>query len=58
MKDDDLGKTEPSADMRSMAKSLRETFVALRLEGFTENQAIAIIGQMLASIAPPPDQNE
>lgn len=39
---------EPSADLRQAAKGLREMYVALIEEGFTETQALVIIGQMVA----------
>jgi len=39
---------EPSADLRSAAKGLFQVFVALKNEGFTEQQALVILGQMLA----------
>lgn len=38
---------EPGADMRQAAKAMRGVFVALVHEGFTENQALVIVGQML-----------
>lgn len=40
---------EPTADLRTMAAMLRQTFVALTQEGFSEQQALAIIGQILAA---------
>lgn len=40
--------TEPSAELRQMASMLWQTFVALTGEGFSEQQALVIIGQMLA----------
>ncbi len=46
------GPTEPSADLRELASILRQTFVALTMEEFTENQALVIIGQMLAANRP------
>jgi hypothetical protein len=36
---------EASAGMRQMARMLRDMFVALRQEGFTRDEAVAIIGQ-------------
>jgi hypothetical protein len=42
-------KIEPSSDIRQLAALLRQTFIALQDEGFTEKQAIAIIGEILAS---------
>lgn len=42
-------KTEPSADLRQLASTMRQTFVALTDEGFTEQQALQIIGALLAA---------
>lgn len=41
------GWVEPSADMREFAHNLREMFVALVAEGFTETQALSVIGHTL-----------
>lgn len=41
------GPTEPSADLRGMASSLWQMYVALTLEGFSEAQALTIIGQII-----------
>lgn len=41
--------TEPSADLRQAASAMWQMFVALTREGFTEQQALIIIGQMLSS---------
>lgn len=43
------GPIEPAADLREMASILRQTFIALKQEGFTEQQALIIIGQLLAA---------
>ena len=43
------GPTEPSADLRELASVMWQTFVALVREGFTEQQALVIIGHILAS---------
>lgn len=43
------GPVEPSADAREFAKACHQIFVALTLEGFTEQQALAVIGQMIAA---------
>lgn len=40
---------EPAADLRVAARQLRELFVALVNEGFTEAQALRIIGNVLDS---------
>lgn len=39
---------EPSAAMREAARALREMFVALIREGFTDRQAERIIGMAIA----------
>lgn len=57
MSDDDFNKTsvpeirliEPSADLRKAAKDLRQMFIALVNEDFSEKQALAIIGHILAA---------
>lgn len=41
------GPVEPSAEARIGAANLRQTFLALVAEDFTEQQALVIIGQML-----------
>jgi hypothetical protein len=43
------GPVEPSADLRELANMLRQTYVALTLEGFTAQEALIIIGQILAA---------
>ncbi|AHH98351.1 hypothetical protein [Kutzneria albida] len=43
------GPIEPSADLRKLASVLRQTYIALIAEGFTEHQALVIIGQILAA---------
>lgn len=45
----DPGQTEPSADLRELANGLHQAFIALTREGFTEQQALTIIGHMLAA---------
>lgn len=42
-----MNPVEPSADQRSAAKNLHEMFVALTNEGFTETQALTILGYVL-----------
>ena len=39
---------EPSAESRTAARQLREYYVALVREGFTETEALRIIGMILA----------
>lgn len=46
------GPIEPNADARQFAAAMWQMFVALTKEGFTERQALVIIGQMLAANAP------
>lgn len=43
------GPMEPSADLRASANQLRQMFVALTTEGFTSNEALVIIGTILAA---------
>lgn len=40
---------EPSAGYREMAKNFREIFVALVHEGFTEQQALGIMADLMRS---------
>lgn len=46
------GPTEPSADMRQTASLLWQMYVALTLEGFSEQQALTIIGYAIAASNP------
>jgi len=46
------GPREPSADLRQAAGALREMFIALCNEGFSEAQALAIIGNILRGQMP------
>ncbi len=41
--------TEPSADIRVFASAMWQMYVALTLEGFSEQQALVVIGQMLVA---------
>lgn len=43
------GPIEPAADKRQAAYELRQMYLALTQEGFTEREALAIIGQILAA---------
>lgn len=47
-----MNPTEPAADLRQLASTVWQTFVALQAEGFSEKQALTIIGQMLAAASP------
>lgn len=38
---------EPSADMRKAARACRDLYLALRAEGFTESEALVIIGHVI-----------
>lgn len=40
---------EPSADIRQAASAVRQMFVALVQDGFTESQALVIVGHMIAT---------
>ena len=42
-------KTEPTAEMRQAANGCWQLFTALGDEGFTDQQALVIIGQMLTA---------
>lgn len=41
------GREEASADMRTMARALRDMYVALIAEGFTVPEALTIIGHAI-----------
>ena len=41
---------EPTADARALAALLRNNYVALRREGFTEMQALVMLGTFLGTI--------
>lgn len=45
------GPIEPNADARQFAGFCFQIFTALMLEGFNEQQALVIIGQMIAANA-------
>lgn len=45
------GPVEPAADLRQLASALRQMYVALTMEGFTEQQALVIIGQCISANA-------
>ncbi len=44
-----MGQTEPSADLREMASMLWQTHVALTGSGFTEEQSLRIISELIGS---------
>lgn len=46
------GQVEPSANARQMARACRDIYVALTQEGFSETQALRILGAVLAANAP------
>jgi len=39
---------EPSADLRTFANFLHQAYVALVAEGFTEKQALAVLGTVIS----------
>ena len=52
MTPDDLGKREPSADARVFARNLRDMHLALLAEGFSERDALDIIGRAIIAASP------
>jgi hypothetical protein len=46
------GPVEPSADIRAMAKNLRQMYLALTMEGFSQTEALKIIGLILIGAQP------
>ena len=46
------GPIEPSAVQREVARAVRQIFVALVAEGFTEDQALKIVGEILRAQSP------
>jgi hypothetical protein len=40
---------EPAADMREAAKGVRQMFVALVHEGFSEHQALMVVAEIIRS---------
>lgn len=49
---------EPSADHRVFASQVRQTFLALVQEGFSEPQALLLVQTIIASQAQRPPGNE
>lgn len=47
-------KREPSADLRTFASMLLQTYIALTDEGFSEQQALVIVGQIISANTHPP----
>lgn len=43
------GPQEPSSDIRQAARGIREVYVALTQEGFSSQEALVIVGQILAA---------
>jgi hypothetical protein len=43
------GPIEPSADLRALAQGLRQMYLALVEEGFTQTEALVVIGQIIAA---------
>lgn len=41
--------TEPSADLRQFASLMRQMFVALQNEGFTDREVLSIIGTVVTA---------
>ncbi len=41
--------TEPSADLRQLASALRQMYVALTNEGFSEREALSVLGTVIAA---------
>lgn len=48
------GPIEPSAQLREAANAMRQMFVALIDEGFSEAEALQIIGHILRGQSSPP----
>jgi len=46
---DGPARVEPSADMLAMAKSAREIYTALRMQGFSDGSACRIVGTMMGT---------
>lgn len=50
------GPIEPSADQRGAAAEMFRLFLALVQEGFSEHQALSLLGTMLAAQIQKPEQ--
>jgi hypothetical protein len=42
-----MNEKESAADFRVLAATLRQMYIALREEGFTQGEAVSIVGQVL-----------
>lgn len=42
------GQEEPSADMRQLARTYRDMYVALIAEGFSPSEALSIMGHVIS----------
>lgn len=49
MSPEQFEEVEPPADARAGAAACRSMYVALRKEGFTDRQALTIVGQMIGA---------
>jgi hypothetical protein len=47
-----MNKVEPRAEIRVAAHELRELYVALLAEGFTEGEALTVLGHIVVSRKP------
>lgn len=52
-----LAAIEPSGDQRGAARSLYGLFIALIDEGFDEDQALRLVGQLLTVVVSTSDNN-
>lgn len=43
---------EPPADLRMAARNLRDLYLSLQREGFTSQEALAVVGQVIAANRP------
>ncbi len=49
---------EPNAEMRQWSSSMRELFVSLTDEGFTEDQALRLMGEFIRRPTDPPKETK
>lgn len=45
------GPIEPSADARALARAVFDQYLALTQEGFSEGQALRIVGEMIRGVS-------